>query len=295
MPAGIAPQPKTEQQEGESMSPSSGSVRGRVPDGVASGRVPETLRRAAALVLVVAMSGCSWWPWWSKPAPAPEPPAVAVRNVEPPPPVEAPKAAPPEPEPAPAPEPAPTPAPAPAPLKTTHDQVTILPKKDGSIGGVVVHQDDFTLLLDKPYATAIVEGPGLVTESVYDAGEAAQNFAGVLAALPAEPAKFLLYFQEAKDELTPDSEEEVEKIIADLANRPAPEISVIGHTDSVGTTQYNDKLSLQRAERVRTVFVERGIPEASITAAGRGKRELLVPTADGVAEPQNRRVEINVR
>ena len=81
----------------------------------------------------------------------------------------------------------------------------------------------------------------------------------------------------------------------DLANRPAPEISVIGNTDSVGTTQYNDELSLQRAEHVRSVFIERGIPEASISAAGRGKRELLVPTADGVAEPQNRRVEINVR
>ena len=80
-----------------------------------------------------------------------------------------------------------------------------------------------------------------------------------------------------------------------MATRPSPEILVIGHTDAVGAGQYNDKLSMQRAERVRAELVLRGIAEDSITVTGRGKREPLVPTDDGVAEPQNRRVEINVR
>ncbi|HVY08026.1 MAG TPA: OmpA family protein [Burkholderiales bacterium] len=253
-----------------------------------------SLRRSVVVLLALSISGCSWWPWhwWSRPAPQAK--QEAAQPVDSPSP-EPPKVAEPEPQPEPAKSAEPEPAPPPKPQKTAHDQVTILPKKDGSIGGVVVRQGDISVLLDKPYATALVEGPGLVTESVYDAAEADEHFADVLAALPAEPAKFLLYFEEATDELTPESEDEVEKIIADLANRPSPEISVIGHTDSVGTAQYNDKLSLQRAERVRTEFVERGIPEESITASGRGKRELLVPTADGVAEAQNRRVEINVR
>jgi outer membrane protein OmpA-like peptidoglycan-associated protein len=70
---------------------------------------------------------------------------------------------------------------------------------------------------------------------------------------------------------------------------------VIGHTDSVGTLAYNDRLSLARAERVREMLVAMGIPAARIQAAGRGKRELLVPTDDNVAEARNRRVEINVR
>jgi outer membrane protein OmpA-like peptidoglycan-associated protein len=140
-----------------------------------------------------------------------------------------------------------------------------------------------------------VEGPGMVTESTYDAELANQEFADVLAALPGEPTKFLLYFLEGQDELTPESEEEIGKIFDELAMRPAPEILVIGHTDAVGAGQYNDKLSLQRAERVREELVRRGIPEDSITVSGRGKWEPLVPTADGVAEPKNRRVEINVR
>lgn len=236
------------------------------------------LRCGFGAALVVLISGCSWL--WPSP-PQPEPEREAVQYSHAPLPRSEPQQIP--------------PTPALPQSKTTRDQVTILPSKDGSIGGVVVRTDAVVVLLDKAYATALVEGPGLVTESTYDAELAKQDFADVLAALPGEPAKFLLYFLEGKDELTPESDEEVEKIFADLATRSAPEILVIGHTDAVGAGQYNDKLSLQRAERVRAELVRRGIPEERITVTGRGKREPLVPTADGVAEPQNRRVEINVR
>jgi outer membrane protein OmpA-like peptidoglycan-associated protein len=70
---------------------------------------------------------------------------------------------------------------------------------------------------------------------------------------------------------------------------------VIGQTDRLAADDYNDRLSLQRAERVRDELVKLGISSRRIRTAGRGEREPLIPTADGVAEPQNRRVEINVR
>jgi outer membrane protein OmpA-like peptidoglycan-associated protein len=70
---------------------------------------------------------------------------------------------------------------------------------------------------------------------------------------------------------------------------------VIGHTDTVGGLSYNDRLSLARAERLREMMVELGIPAERIQAAGRGKREPLVPTEENVSEPRNRRVEISVR
>lgn len=241
------------------------------------------LRGDLVVALLALLSGCSGlWP-----APAqPDPEREAVQYSD------APLRSP-EPVKVVAPEPAP-PATS-APKKTAHDQITILPKKDGSIGGVVVRQDGVAILLDKAYATALIEGPGMITESTYDAERAKQEFAIVLAALPGEPAKFLLYFLEAKDELTPDSEAEIDKIFAELATRPASEILVIGHADAVGAAQYNDKLSLQRAEHVRDELIRRGIAEVNITVEGRGKREPLVTTADGIAEPKNRRVEINVR
>jgi len=80
-----------------------------------------------------------------------------------------------------------------------------------------------------------------------------------------------------------------------LRRRPAPDIQVIGHTDTVGNLAFNDKLSLARAERVRDILVGLGIPGDRIQSSGRGKRELLVTTDENVAEPRNRRVEISVR
>ena len=95
--------------------------------------------------------------------------------------------------------------------------------------------------------------------------------------------------------MTRESDTEIGHIFTDLTTRPAPEIRVIGHTDTVGTKEYNDKLSLQRAARVRTEMIQRGIAKDQIALEGRGERELLVNTADGTDEPRNRRVEINVR
>jgi outer membrane protein OmpA-like peptidoglycan-associated protein len=74
-----------------------------------------------------------------------------------------------------------------------------------------------------------------------------------------------------------------------------PDVLVIGHTDSVGSDQYNDALSRQRAEVIRAGLINSGIAPENIVAVGRGKRELAVKTADGVAEPRNRRVDIEVR
>ena len=113
--------------------------------------------------------------------------------------------------------------------------------------------------------------------------------------MPPKPVNFLLYFLQGKDELTAESKKEVENMLAELAKRPAAEISVIGHTDAVGSIQFNDKLSLQRASSARQLLIARGIPPVSISIAGRGERELLVATPDNVDEPRNRRVEINVR
>jgi len=175
------------------------------------------------------------------------------------------------------------------------DQVILLPEADGSPGAVVVRQEGVEIVLDKPYASAVIEGPGQIRQLIVDPGVVRETFTPTLAALPSKPASFLLYFRKGEDELTAESKKEIEKMIAELAKRPAAEISVIGHTDTVGSIQFNDKLSLQRAKRVRQLLIARGVPTEGIAIAGRGERELLVATPDNVDEPRNRRVEINVR
>lgn len=178
-----------------------------------------------------------------------------------------------------------------------NDTIVLLPKPNGQIGGVMVRSIDGGdgLLLDKPYAGARIEGPGKVQAVTYNADRTREEFGTAITALPGRPATFVLYFLEGKDELTVESEGEVVRVFDELKSRPDPEIWVIGHTDAVGTIQYNDQLSLQRAERVRDELVGRGIPADSIEVSGRGKREPLVPTSEGIPEPMNRRVQIDVR
>jgi outer membrane protein OmpA-like peptidoglycan-associated protein len=173
--------------------------------------------------------------------------------------------------------------------------VVLLPSKDGHASQLVVTQGGRDTVLDAPYASVRTDALGEVAETKSSPRQVQRLFGASLAAQPMRPVSFLLYFVSGTDELTPESQREVERIFAEIARRPAPEITVIGHTDRVGSVRDNDLLSRQRAEKVRKDLITRGFPPEGIYAAGRGEREPLVPTADEVEEPRNRRVEISVR
>jgi OOP family OmpA-OmpF porin len=106
------------------------------------------------------------------------------------------------------------------------------------------------------------------------------------------PKNYLLFFDFNKSDLTP----QVTTIVDQAAKNAAPEkvtqIEVTGHTDTVGSDAYNMRLSRRRAEAVASQLEKDGIPSSEITILAKGKRDPLVPTADGVKEPQNRRVQI---
>lgn len=171
----------------------------------------------------------------------------------------------------------------------------VVPGPTGHVGTIVVRTDASEQVLDRAYAARRIAPDGSAATGRITPEELARDFGATIEALPGRPASFLLYFLEGKDELTPGSKVELEKVFAELKRRPAPDIVVIGHTDTVGGLAFNDKLSLARAERLREMMVELGIAPGRIQAAGRGKRELLVPTDDNTPEPRNRRVEISVR
>jgi outer membrane protein OmpA-like peptidoglycan-associated protein len=175
--------------------------------------------------------------------------------------------------------------------------VVVLPKPpDGHVGAVMVRPlDGEPVLVNKPYVEASLRDTKTVRTSPIDKKSVDQTFGKTLAALPAQPTSFLIYFVEGNDELNPDAKRAIDGVVAEIGRRPSPEIAVVGHTDFVGTDQYNDALSLQRAGRVKDLLVRRGISAKIIQTAGRGKREPLVPTSEAKAEPRNRRVEIIVR
>jgi len=172
--------------------------------------------------------------------------------------------------------------------------VVLLPEKDGRQTAVSVKQGDKEVVLDKPYAAAKMT-PGGPQAYQATAQEVDARFAAARAALPARANSFTLYFVEGKDEFTDESKQVVYQILNEIAKRPVPDVLVVGHTDTVGSDQLNDTLGQQRADTVRAALMRLGIPAEDIHAISRGKRSLAVPTADGVAEPRNRRVEIIVR
>ncbi len=173
--------------------------------------------------------------------------------------------------------------------------VVVLPGPNGRVGTVVVERGGETVVLNQAYASSRIVSGSVPQAQRLTESDVRREFGSLLAVLPGRPKSFLLYFLEGKDEFTPESQVELERMLSELRQRGAPDVVVIGHTDRVGSLQSNDLLSLQRAERVRMELVKLGIAESRIQIAGRGEREPLVPTADEVPEPRNRRVEISVR
>ena len=171
----------------------------------------------------------------------------------------------------------------------------VLPARDGHVGAIVVKSAEGPeKVINEAYGTIAINGATQATGTM-TAAQVREVFGSTLDALPGSPASFTLYFLEGRDELTPESQAELKNIFAELKRRPLPDIVVTGHTDTIGSLDFNDKLSLQRAQRMRDMLVQMGLPTERIQTAGRGKRELLVPTDDNVSEPRNRRVEISVR
>lgn len=185
--------------------------------------------------------------------------------------------------------------PVPAPPVARYELVVLLPGKDGRAGMIVVEREGHRVVLDQPYEASRIEGDAMPRTEQLTAEQARAEFKEILTALPQPPASYLLYFVAGSDALTAESQIALSRMMEELRERPAPDIVLIGHTDTVGAMESNDALSLQRAERVRHHLVAHGIPVERIRAAGRGKRQLLVPTDDHVDEPRNRRVEITVR
>ena len=181
-------------------------------------------------------------------------------------------------------------------------RVTLLPQPDGKPSAVEVTPQQeggaaatATTELSRPYESAEVHTGAQVQVEQLDAETVQRRHARLLAVQPALPDRFMLHFETGSSELTAESQADLEAILSDATRRPGGEIVVIGHTDSVGAQEYNDALSLERAKFVREMIVKRGFNPNCVYASGRGKREPLVPTADQVDEPQNRRVEILVR
>lgn len=176
----------------------------------------------------------------------------------------------------------------------TPERVVLLPAGNSKATAIVVTGKSGSATLAKPYAEAVV-GAQEISVGQIDAETVAKRYGSIIAAIPASPKRFLVYFTTGSNELTAESVDLIATIQGELGRLPAPEVIVIGHTDRVGTLESNDALSAKRAEFIRDKLVAVGVPATRIETSGRGEREPLVPTDDEIAESRNRRVEIKIR
>ncbi|HEY2606808.1 MAG TPA: OmpA family protein [Paraburkholderia sp.] len=179
---------------------------------------------------------------------------------------------------------------------TPPDKIILLPDPEGKVGAVVVHSANGEQTIDKAYAGVDVAQNGTMEKTMDSQSGVQARYGALLAARPPRPMTFTLFFLfDSATELAPESPATVAKLKAVLATWPAPQVVVIGHTDLAGSQEFNDRLSLRRAQSAAAFLVKQGIPARQIEIAGRGKREPLVQTADGVPHKMNRRVVITIQ
>lgn len=106
------------------------------------------------------------------------------------------------------------------------------------------------------------------------------------------PGKYVVFFDFGSSHLTPAARAIIRQAAADAKSRGVHEFAVAGHTDTVGATNSNRALSIARASAVKAALVGNGFRARNVHISGLGEGAQLVPTADGVKQPENRRAEI---
>lgn len=184
-----------------------------------------------------------------------------------------------------------------APTPPRADLIVLLPDpEDGHVGTATIATPGGQVELTQArQGTRVVAGqaPGPPTSIADD--ELQRRFGEAMASRPPAPRQFLLYFEVGGDSLTPESQALVPQIVEFVRNRPAPDVTVIGHTDTTGDGTSNFDLGMSRATVIRDLLVKDGLDAAQVDVASHGEADLLVPTPDNTAEPRNRRVEVTVR
>jgi outer membrane protein OmpA-like peptidoglycan-associated protein len=109
---------------------------------------------------------------------------------------------------------------------------------------------------------------------------------------PAPARTYLVFFDWDKSDLTARARQIISEAAQASTHVQTTRIEVNGYTDLSGTAKYNMGLSVRRADAVKAELIRDGVSSSEIYTQGFGESHPLVPTAQGVREPQNRRVEI---
>lgn len=177
--------------------------------------------------------------------------------------------------------------------KSTPDYVVLLPDAQGVVGKIVVKGAQGQQLVDRAGMGVALDGaspPRPVTQEAV-----VRDFGDALKARPEFPLQYVLYFETGGSVLTQESQRQIRTILETTLKRVAPDVSVVGHTDTVGRADANARLAQQRAQAIADLLRSQGLEANSLRVESHGEANLLVLTPDETPEPRNRRVEVTVR
>ncbi len=172
----------------------------------------------------------------------------------------------------------------------------LLPDDSGKTGAIIVSGKEGERFLTEPrQAVRVVPGTPPGEPFVLTEKEVFAMAGPALEALPKPPVLFILYFKHNSTVLTEESLAMVPDVMRTIRERAPVDISVVGHTDTIGDRPYNYQLSLKRAKAIAALLIAKGVDPSILEITSHGKDNPLVPTGDQVHEPRNRRVEVTVR
>ncbi|UFS70492.1 OmpA family protein [Geomonas sp. RF6] len=175
--------------------------------------------------------------------------------------------------------------------------VVLLPKEGEPPGEVVVSTLEGSQVLNQPWEKVEIRNDLVPPGKPERVGEmnAQSEVLKVLSALPPQPVHFVLFFHFNSTELTAQSQRLLPEIVRCVQQRPAAEVIIVGHTDTVASEPYNYDLATRRARKVLNLLQKMGAAPLRVDLLSRGECELKVQTPDQTSESCNRRAEVTVR
>jgi len=167
----------------------------------------------------------------------------------------------------------------------------------------VIARDPFGLCWHNGYWTPADSVPGCdgeIAKAAAPAAAPAPAPAPAPAAAPAAPTSEKVsfaadtFFDFDKSVLKPDGKAKLDDLVSKLQGINLEVIIAVGHTDSVGTDAYNQKLSVRRAESVKAYLVSKGVEANRVYTEGKGKKQPVASNKTAEGRAKNRRVEIEV-
>lgn len=172
--------------------------------------------------------------------------------------------------------------------------VVLVQSPDGSTGAILVETARGVTRVNQKQHGVALDGssasPFAVKQPRFE-----QDFASALAAQPALPKSYLLYFETGGAELTTQSQAAIKEVLQTLRARGPSAVSVIGHTDTMSGNAWNEQLGLLRARYIAKQLHTNRLQVLKLIVTSHGERNLLIVTPDETPEPKNRRVEISIR